>query len=961
MNTKQIFPPELVKDYNNKQGKLKVAFETAGVVLPEDPKVAVSCLKVISCSDFVYKNCVNHPEMFIELVTCGDLERRYCDNEYNTKLTSILNNVKINNENMLASVLRQFKIREMVRIAWRDISDWADLSETMSDLSNFADAIIDKALAICYNWQAKRYGTPYCSNGLRQYMVVIGMGKLGGRELNFSSDVDLIFTYPEAGQITDGENSISSDEFFIILCRQLIKVIGMITSEGFVFRTDMRLRPYGDGGPLALSFDAIEKYYQHQGREWERYAWIKARIIAGDKKAGARLLKALKPFVYRRYLDYGVFESLRSMKQSISAEIKRKEVKNNIKLGKGGIREIEFFGQVFQLIRGGIVPELQEKSILKVLKILAEKKYILINIAKDLENAYIFLRNTENRLQEFSDMQTHVLPTDILEKKRLAVSMNYKSWDSFASQLKQHMQNVHSHFSDLLTADTSNKPELQLENKLKSVWLNLTDEDEKIKILSETGYKNDAKKIINLLDYLRTNHETLALSNEGRTRLDKLMPKVIKKVAGCDKPLTAFTRILDLIKTIERRTCYLALLLENPAALTHIVKLSDISSWIIKLISKYPILLDELLDPRTLYAPPDKSALETDLCQQIDRLHVFDFENQMDTLRIFKQVNLFRVAAADTTEAIPTMRVSDHLTWTAETILDKALDMAWDYLVEKHGHPVCFLDGQKCSRGFAVIAYGKFGGYELGYSSDLDLVFLHAGSNGQTAGVDHPVDNAYFFARLGQRVIHILSSNTSAGIAYEVDMRLRPSGSSGLLVSHIKAFEEYQDEKAWTWEHMALIRARAVCGDKKIAKHFEQIRQKTLTRFRSEMELKKEVIKMRRKMRQENLISKKDIFDIKHGVGGMIDIEFLVQYLVLLNACKNSKLIRWSDNIRQLQSIVEAKILTKCSAKDLKDAYLTYRFAVHRLNLQGKAAYVSATIHKDLAITVKKLWDTYLF
>jgi glutamate-ammonia-ligase adenylyltransferase len=770
--------------------------------------------------------------------------------------------------------------------------------------------------------------------------------------------VDLIFAYPEIGMTQGGSESISNEAFFVRLCRDVIKIIGTGTQEGMVFRVDMDLRPFGESGPVVMSFDAMEAYYQQQGREWERYAWIKARVISGDKDAGARLLERLRPFVYRRYLDFGAFESLRKMKQKISLEVKRKGMENNIKLGPGGIREIEFFGQVFQLIRGGVTPSLQERGIQKAISALADENYIPRRVCDDLLRAYRFLRTVEHRLQEFSDQQTHVVPSDPHARGLLAASMGFHTFESFDDFLEQQRNSVHYHFNKLLEAKDSeqtNDRNQEMDMALEAIWENLLDDKSRRMTLRSAGY-DSSDEVVRLLDHLRNHPATRSLSGEGRHRLDRLIPLMLKEIGRSEQPLVVLNRIVDLIKTIEQRTNYLALLLENPTAIVHMVKLANASSWIISFLSRHPILLDELLDPRTLYRPPEKSELVMEIRKRLDAVTGQGFENQIQELCAFKQVNTLRVAAADVTGALSLMRTSDYLTDIAETVLNEVVGLSWKHLVEKHGTPVCQMDGMDIDTGFSVIAYGKLGGIELGYGSDLDMVFLHAGTQGQTCGGRLPMDNHQFFARLGQRVIHILTTHTAVGKLYEPDMRLRPSGSSGILVSHIEAFYDYQINSAWTWEHQALIKARAITGDINMSKRFEQIRSDILARPRIKAQLRKEVVDMRERMRKEHSKGDSDIFDLKQDDGGIVDIEFIVQYLVLLKSCEYKELIRWTDIVRLLETLKETRIIKDHVAHILKIAYLTFRSAVHQLSLQEKPAKVPENKFRGLRENVEQIW-----
>jgi [glutamine synthetase] adenylyltransferase / [glutamine synthetase]-adenylyl-L-tyrosine phosphorylase len=954
-------PKELESDFQKKWETFQKAVEKIEHRPWKDPRILKTLRWVFSLSDFVAKSCIRNPELLSDLILSKDLQSRYASQTYHEKLENAISDVTEDAE--LSRILRQVRQREMVRIAWRDLSGLSDLSETMADLTAFAEAVVSRSLAVVYHRQCERYGTPFSSDGRQQYLVVIGMGKLGAGELNFSSDIDLIFAYPEPGQTRGASGVKSNDEFFAIVCRRLLGVLGQVTVDGPLFRVDVRLRPYGENGPVVMSFESMETYYESQGREWERYAWIKGRCIAGDRGEGDRLLESLKPFIYRRYLDYGAFESLRDMKQMIAFEVEKKSMQDNIKLGRGGIREIEFFGQAFQLIRGGVIPDLQEQRIQKVLKILVKEKIISKTTCEELLTSYEFLRNTEHRLQEFSDRQTHQIPSDPLDCLRLALSMGFDQTEKFFQSLTLILELVHSHFTGILeTTKTESESDLKaaeekiLSENMESVWLKITPDDQAEKVLSHAGYR-DTERILRDLEYFRTASETRALSRIGRSRVDKLVPRMLKTIGRSEFPELAFQRILDLIKAIQRRSCYIALLLENPDALTHLIQLAIASPWVISFISRHPPLLDELLDPRTLYVPPSREELQTELRQKMAPLSDDDLEYQIEALCIFKQVNTLRVAAADVTGALPLMKVSDHLSYIAETVLDEVLNISWRYLTAKHGNPVCQLDGTTCDRGFAVVAYGKLGGLELGYSSDIDLVFLHSGTRDQTRGSTRPIDNAQFFTRLGQRVLHILTAHTRAGFLYEADMRLRPSGSSGLLVSHMDAFRDYQQNDAWTWEHQAMVRARAIAGDETLIRRFEQIRRNILSQNRDRARLCNEVRDMRERMRREHLKSVPEKFDLKQGVGAMVDIEFIVQYLALLHAHEYPEIIRWSDNVRILNALNRTGIIDDQTAHILRDGYLTYRAMVHRLSLQNKSAVVTENRFIKLRQIILKVWD----
>jgi len=959
MNMESIhrLPESLSKEIEETWGAFCAACDAAAVPLPDDPVFQSEIKRVWTFSEFISKCSISEPAMILDLYESGDLWKRYPRDAFETRFLKCLK--VVDTADGLSREIRRVRRREMVRIAWRDLANLSHVSETLMELSQFADACISHVLDQLYRWQCKASGVPMSKDGTRQFLVVIGMGKLGGNELNFSSDVDLMFAYPETGATEGGSSSIQNEEFFVRLCRKLIKVIGSSPVEGMLFRVDTRLRPYGESGPIVMSFDNMVQYYEIQGREWERYAWIKGRVVAGDKAAGQQLLQRLKPFVYRRYLDYGAFDSLREMKQMIAREVKRKGYEDNIKLGPGGIREVEFFGQIFQLIRGGVVPSLQERRIQRVLRTLAQEDYIPRKALEELEAAYLFLRRSENHLQEYLDRQTHTLPSESSERYRLALSMGYPDWESYASDLSDHMQRVHHHFDTLLETKDGQPVDVEGVEPYQDIWSDTIPLPRKKELLSDLGF-NAVDQTIGILNHLKADATARALSIDGRERLDRLMPQILRQVRESDDPTHTLNRIVDLIRTVQRRINYLALLLENPVALRHLVKLTNASPWIISFLTRHPVLLDELLDPRTLYVPPKRAELEADLKKKIASIPERDLEYQIEDLCVFKQVNTLRVAAADITGVLPLMRVSDHLSDLAETILSEVIELAWEHLVERHGEPKSRLNEIDCGKGFAVIAYGKLGGFELGYDSDLDLVFLHAGIEGETEGGTRPIDNAQFFARLGQRVVHILTTHTAAGYLYETDMRLRPSGGSGPLVSHVEGFEAYQSHEAWTWEHQALARARAVFGDPLLIDTFNQVRRNILTRSRHIGRLRKEVLDMRERLRKGMLKATAGMFDLRQDRGGMVDIEFLVQYLLLSNAHEFEELTTWTDNVRILRTLSVAGVIDDNTAHLLRDAYLIFRSALHRLSLKEQPALVPDAQFESLREKVMKIYDQYM-
>ncbi|MDH5324076.1 MAG: bifunctional [glutamate--ammonia ligase]-adenylyl-L-tyrosine phosphorylase/[glutamate--ammonia-ligase] adenylyltransferase [Gammaproteobacteria bacterium] len=916
---------------------------------PQDPRICDTLAKVWACSDFVANNCVRHPHVFRDLVESGDLFRTYdiAGHSLWPKTTSVA-------PDELNTFVRQLRRREMLRIAWRDIAGWAGLEETMADMSRLAAVLLERTLHCLTAELVNDLGQPSDEQGEPVQLAIIAMGKLGAGELNFSSDIDLIFAYAEDGETQGGRRSISHQDFFTRLGRKLIAALDQATGDGFAFRVDMRLRPFGDSGALALSFDAMEHYYQIHGREWERYAMVKAGAIGA---AAQPILERLRPFVYRRYLDFSAYDSLRDMKHRISAEMARKGMSDNVKLGPGGIREIEFIAQAFQLIRGGRDVDLQEKQLLKVLSLLAQKALLPEFVVNELIRAYHFLRTAEHHIQEFADQQTHLLPRAEPGRTVLAYSMGFTHWHEFEQVLNAHRRKVHSHFEQVFEAPQVEHAKTE-DHGFSDVWLGLLDDAHACGVLNEAGY-DPSQQTLSDLKAVRQSSRYGSLPESGRRRMDQLIPLLLGAVAVVEQPGVVLKRLLQLVETVSRRTSYLALLVENPMALSQLVKLCAVSPWINKQLTQQPILLDELLDPRTLYRPPNRHQLRQDLDQRMQGIDRDDLERQMDGLRHFKQANVLRVAAADISGAVPLMIVSDHLTDIAELVLARALDLAWNYMLQRHGKPEnTGANAPDC--GFAVVAYGKLGGIELGYGSDLDLVFLYQGSqNGETDGAK-PLANAVFYSRLGQRMIHLLTSMTSAGILYDVDMRLRPSGASGLLVTHVDSFKDYQLNKAWTWEHQALVRARTVAGDAQVVQQFEESRRQVLGKIRNDDQVKAEVRDMRERMRKELDVSKNGEFDLKQGLGGIADIEFMVQYAVLAHASEHPDLMRFSDNIRVLLAMERAGIINEETGRLLAETYKLFRSNIHRCTLREVPVLSSDPEILAAGQKIHEIWRTVM-
>ena len=857
------------------------------------------------------------------------------------------------------AVLRRFRNRFMLQVIWREVFGLADLDETLTSLSDLADRMLDVATRLAEATLEPRFGSVRTPDGKRVPLVILGMGKLGGRELNLSSDIDIIFLYPGDGT-SDGRKSISAQEYFGRLSREVIALLDETTADGFVFRIDTRLRPFGESGPPVVSFSALESYLLQHGRDWERYAYIKARIVGphpGDEVAADLYRNLIVPFVYRRYIDYGVFQSLREMHAMIAAEVGRRELRDNVKLGPGGIREAEFIVQSLQLVRGGSEPALQVRGLQAVLPLLVSARRLEAEAAGQLRGAYRFLRRVENFIQAIRDQQSHDLPEDEADRERLCLAMGYSGWDALRADLQEQRDVIATQFGQLAFREQGD--ETPFRQQVEQAWEKRVDVAAWTALL-ERGRVKDAAAVAVLLVRFSGDRATQKIDGSSRDRLQRFMPLLVEQVAASDRPALALERSLTIVESILRRSAYLSLLNENPSALERLVDLCGRSHYIAEQISRFPVLLDELLDPR-LYT---EAVTRADLSRELGERRSGDDEDPEERMRAigqFQRSTMFRIAVADFNGRLPIMKVSDGLTWLAETVLEEALRVAWQDLAARHGVPRYEINGVSHEAGFGIIGYGKLGGLELSYGSDLDIVFLHdsCGRKQATDG-DKPLDNGLFFGRLVRRLMHFLTTQTGSGELYEIDMRLRPDGRRGLLVSSIDAFERYQEENAWTWEHQALLRARAVAGSAAIAEEFERIRRETLMQRVRRDTLRDDVIKMRQRMRKELDRSDDTHFDLKHGHGGIGDIEFLVQYLVLDQAAAHPDVVFYSDNIRQLDALTAAGCLEQTVGDALQDAYRDYRLRQHHLVLDDRQPLVAAGEFAAQRAIVIKTWDAWL-
>lgn len=837
--------------------------------------------------------------------------------------------------------IRVLRARLMFRWIWQDANQLTDVVTLTRELSDFADASICAAKKFARVPLVAKHGEPMGYNGTVQDLIVVAMGKLGAQELNLSSDIDLIFAFDEQGE-TNGRKCIDVQQFCILWGQKLIYLLDHMTADGFVFRVDMRLRPWGDGSALAISHIALEKYLSQHGREWERYAWIKARIVTGGKE-GNELLEMTRPFVFRKYVDYTAFEAMREMKAMIEREVLRRNIEDDIKLGAGGIREVEFIVQVFQLIYGGSKLELQDRQCLVSLHHLGEVGLLDVQAVAELEDAYLFLRRVEHAIQALNDQQTQSLPSEPDLRQRMIETLGFADWDGFIAFLNQKRAKVIFQFEHLIKEkepDPLIESFSQLEKQLDAVL-----DDNAKNLIHEFWYGHALKK----------------LPAKAVQRLKTFWPHLIEAILQSDKPQVALLRLMPLVESVLRRTVYLVMLIESKGALQRLVKMSTVSPWICEELTHYPVLLDEFLSMD--FELPKRQDLEDSLRQQLLRIEIDQVEDQMRVLRLFKKSNVLAVAASDVLAESPLMKVSDALTDIAEVSVNATLHLAYQITAKKHGYPLD-AEGQRCSldhMAFVVAGYGKLGGIEMGYGSDLDLVFIHYMSEqGDTDGTKQ-ISGFEFAMRVAQKFMSLMTTQTLDGRVYEIDTRLRPSGEAGLLVTSLKAFEQYQLKSAWVWEHQALVRARSIAGEKSLREKFEALRCLILTQPRDEAKVREEVLKMRQKMKDHLGSSKEQqkdgIFHLKQDAGGIVDIEFMAQYVVLAWSGSNPDLAHYSDNVRILEDAAKAGCLSSDDATALIQAYLSERAESHRLALANQSMQVNAADWHDTRVIVCKLWQ----
>jgi glutamate-ammonia-ligase adenylyltransferase len=844
----------------------------------------------------------------------------------------------------LGRAMRRVRNLVVAALIERDLGGRASLSEVLDTISSFADFAVQTHIAALTAELRAVHGMPIgTESGEPQELIVLGMGKLGGRELNVSSDIDLIFVYPEDGETqttSPDQRPLSNHEFFVRLGKKLIAALSEITEDGFTFRVDMALRPNGASGPLAASFGMVEEYLLVQGREWERYAWVKARALTGRPQDIAALEQIVRPFVYRRYLDFGAIEALRNMHAQIRAEVRRQEARHpershNVKLGRGGIREVEFLAQVFQLIRGGRDADLRDRSTRRTLDTLAEKHLLPTDEVAQLQAAYTFLRKLEHRLQYRDDAQTHTLPPDPEDRLVIARMAGHDDVDSLLSELNRHRALVAAQFDAMFSEKGSDEnedehdapPALDESDMLEAVQARL-------QALGFPSAREGAQRLLATTQSAKL--QSLPASSRGKLLglINTALPLVAREPEAANATLG---RLLDFLEAIARRAAYLALLTEYPHTLGRVIRMMCASSWAAQYLTRHPILLDELLEDRTLHAAPDWPAFAQEVQHRLDAAEG-DTEMQMNVLRELHHAQLFRLLAQDLEGTLTVEKLADHLSALADILVEATIGAVWKTIANRH----------RDVPRFAVIAYGKLGGKELGYASDLDVIFLYD---------DEDQEAPALYAKLAQRFITWMTSHTPAGILFDIDIALRPDGASGLLVSRVSAFEKYQKGSAWVWEHQALTRARFCAGDAEIGARFEAIREAVLRQECDEAGLKQEVLAMRKKMRGAHP-NRTHLFDLKHDDGGMIDIEFIVQHLVLRHACKYPQLTADIGNIALLKLCGELGLIERDLALSVSDAYRKFRKLQHQVRLQGeeRARVAEVKVAGEIE-SVRTLWE----
>lgn len=855
------------------------------------------------------------------------------------------------NEVALAQILRRFRVEKHVELACRDVLGQTSVRRLLRSISELAMACLDVTYYYVYDLLSQRYGVPLSTVGRQQHLSIFGMGKLGGGELNFSSDIDLVMAYPHKGQTQGnerGDKVIDNELFFHRLAQKLIHLLDKYDENGFVYRVDMRLKPFGSVGTLCTTFDAMKRYYLQHGRNWERYALVKMRAVAGDTVAGNILVEELAPFVYQRHVDYEAVSSIEEMKSKIIANSHEKTLRDNLKLGQGGIREIEFLVQTFQMMYGGRMTELRGQSILNALRALKEKELLTEKVVNMLRANYLRLRKIENAIQYYNDQQTHDLPNTAEPRAALLAALGVTEWLTLIDEVNRLRFEVFQLFKRIFATQDGEATSLDERKFSEEYWLDL---------IYQTDITREAAETIAadfVAFYRRMKRHDLG--DRYLIRLNWILPQIIAALDGEENPVKIAKHMLKLLEAIADESVYLSLLVEHPSVLKKIMHLFMHSTWMTRFLCEHPRVIDELIHENHEETDPNAQQIGAELKEAIAQS--LDGESVVNKLMNFKNAMMFRTASADMQGKIRLMHVSDQLTWTAEAIIKAVLMQCQTEMAARYGRPTYQVGETKKIAEFGVIAYGKLGGLEMGYGSDLDLVFLHSSSGkNQVTNGDRSIANDVYFTRLVGKFNNYMTSLTANGKLYEVDVRLRPSGQSGLLVHSLLAFQQYQKKQAWTWEHQALVRARFVAGGRVVKRGFIKIRQLILSQPRDEKKLRESVLKMRKKMHKSYKKPEAGWVHVKHERGGVTDIEFIVQYLLLKHTKEHQHLIRCSDNMRQLAALELFGLLRSADASELRGAYRQFRYWIHRQQLLGQRAIAPEKQFERQMNDVKRIWD----
>ena len=886
-------PPSALKHLvDERYAELAARCRAAGVAMHDDAGVGERVRRLLLASDFAFDALRADPA----LLTAAGLERLRDPAPASARAESL------KHAGDLFAALRRFRRAEAVRLVFRDVNGLDEVTDTLAGTTDLYEVLIGHALRHAEAAARARHGTPRNDDGAPQALVVFALGKLGGGELNFSSDVDLVLAYPEGGT-TDGARPLDNAEFFTRAARDFVRLLAEATGDGIAARVDLRLRPFGDSGPVVASFAAMEQYYQREGRDWERYAWIKARPVAGDLAAGKRLLETLRPFIYRRYFDYTALAGLRDMKTLIDAEVARRDLADHLKLGAGGIREIEFVVQLQQLIRGGRDASLRARGLLPALEACAARGYVSQKRARALREAYLFLRQLENRVQMFADRQTHTLPAEPVTRERIARGLGFADWPALLDALNRQRENVTAIFADVLqpeARDDHDGERSMATGDGARLWQRAREDGLEHAMLKAAGFVPPAP----CADALRQVAGMHGLSARGARRIEHLMPDLIDAAAATSAPADALVRLCRLVQAVARRSAYLALLQEQAAARARVAALCADSAFLAEDAIAQPLLLDDVLAPRVEYLAHGITDMRAELAQQLAVLQGGDAEATLSAIAEWRGSYRMRTGLAFRDGAADAVTTARSLAELADTVIGAVLDLARRELVAQHGR----LPGE--DSGIAVLGYGSLGGEELGFNSDLDLVFVYDVVRGEaTSDGARPLDGARWYARLAQRVVHWLSAPTRGGRLYEVDTRLRPDGGKSLLVASLPAFMAYQRDRAWTWEQQALVRARAVAGDAALGAAFARERGNVLRTSRDRTQIIADVCRMRSEWRKQRDRSDAGSLDLKQGAGALLDIQFLLQGLVLLHAHAHPGLAARGDTPRLLAACAEAGVL----------------------------------------------------